>query len=184
MPATLALSIARAESGRPDPATGRVRPWPWTINADGAGSYFATKEDAIAAVAALQARGVTSIDVGCMQVNLRHHPRAFASLHEAFDPLANARYAIRFLLTLHRQTRDWVQATAFYHTQTPSLGEGYVRRVLGPGIRFMRAAPVLQPDLDELQDLAEADDAPPMPAPDPNAVELGVPGLACPVGRC
>jgi hypothetical protein len=57
-----------------------MRPWPWAIDADGVGQFFATKAQAVAAVAALQAQGVHSIDVGCMQVNLMHHPDAFTSL--------------------------------------------------------------------------------------------------------
>lgn len=133
LPAGLTLSIARAESGRADADTRRTRPWPWTINAGGIGSFYETKADAVAAVQALRARGVTSIDVGCMQVNLRHHPAAFASLDDAFDPAVNARYAVRFLTDLHRQFGDWTQATAAYHSQTRDLGESYVRRVLGPG---------------------------------------------------
>ena len=132
MPANLPLSIARVESGRADAATGRARPWPWTINAGGVGSFYASKAEVIAAVQALRARGVQSIDVGCMQVNLRYHPQAFADLEEAFDPRINARYAVRFLTALYRQTGNWVQATAYYHSQTQDLGEEYARKVLGP----------------------------------------------------
>ena len=33
-----------------------MRPWPWTIDADGVGQFFATKAQAVAAVAALQAQ--------------------------------------------------------------------------------------------------------------------------------
>src|SRR5579884_4260905 len=95
LPAGLLPAIGRVESGRPDPLTGGVQPWPWTINAEGVGHFFDTKADAIAAVQALQAQGIRSIDVGCMQINLMHHPDAFATLDEAFDPLANARYAAR-----------------------------------------------------------------------------------------
>ncbi len=145
IPANLTLSIARAESGRPDPVTRRTRPWPWTINAGGIGSYYETKADAVAAVQALRARGVTSLDVGCMQVNLRHHPVAFASLEEAFDPTANARYAARFLTDLHRQLGDWTRATAAYHSQTRDLGEAYVRRVLGNGAVASLPVPPQQP---------------------------------------
>lgn len=141
MPDALPLSIARVESGRADPATGRARPWPWTINAAGTGSFYATKEEAIAAVQALRARGVDSIDVGCMQVNLRHHPQAFASLDEAFDPQINARYAVRFLTSLYRQTGNWIQATAYYHSQTQDLGEQYARKVLGPAAVPVGAVP-------------------------------------------
>ena len=128
VPPQLMAAIARVESGRPD-ARGIVHPWPWTINAEGAGRYFETKQAALAAVRALQARGVRSIDVGCMQVNLHHHPTAFATLEQAFDPQANAAYAARFLGVLYAATRDWTQATAFYHSATPELGEQYQRRV-------------------------------------------------------
>lgn len=128
LPPQLMAAIARVESGRVD-RQGVVHPWPWTINAEGAGQYFETKEAALAAVRALQARGVQSIDVGCMQVNLAHHPHAFASLEQAFDPAANATYAARFLTELYATTRDWTRATAFYHSQTPERGELYQRRV-------------------------------------------------------
>ncbi len=74
-----------------------VRPWPWTINVAGQGFFFPTKALAVTAVRELLASGVQSIDVGCLQVNLMFHPAAFASLEQAFDPMANARYAARFL---------------------------------------------------------------------------------------
>ncbi len=130
LPAHLLTAIARIESGRRDPETGAFHPWPWTINAEGAGSFFPTKEAAIAEARALQARGVRSIDIGCMQVNLRHHPDAFASLEEAFDPQANARYAARFLSELAGPEQDWQRAAGAYHSQTPGLAEPYRARVL------------------------------------------------------
>ena len=37
-------------------------------------------------VRALQARGVSVIDVGCLQVNLHHHPRAFSEPRGGFRP--------------------------------------------------------------------------------------------------
>ena len=128
LPQQLMAAIARVESGRPD-SRGTVHPWPWTINAEGAGQFFDSKDAAIAAVRTLQARGVRSIDVGCMQVNLMHHPDAFNSLDQAFDPTANAQYAARFLTDLYGQTRDWTRATASYHSNTPELGDAYQRRV-------------------------------------------------------
>ena len=73
-PPGMLAAIAQVESGPPDSRTGAMRPWPWTIDADGVGPFFATKAQAVAAVAALQAQGMRSIDVGCMQVNLMHHP--------------------------------------------------------------------------------------------------------------
>ena len=77
LPPGLLGAIAMVESGRLDPRTGRPAPWPWTINVAGAGFFFQTKEEAIAAVEAARATGVRSIDVGCMQVNLMYHSDAF-----------------------------------------------------------------------------------------------------------
>ncbi len=94
----------------------------------------------------LQARGVRSIDVGCMQVNLMHHPDAFGSLEQAFDPTANASYAGRFLTQLYEQTGTWPKATAGYHSLTPEIGDEYERRVMAvwqhqPEQAFASAAP-------------------------------------------
>ncbi|MGH7155948.1 MAG: transglycosylase SLT domain-containing protein, partial [Acetobacteraceae bacterium] len=89
-----------------------------------------TKALAVATVADLQAMGVQSIDVGCMQINLMYHPAAFRSLDQAFDPHANARYAARFLTVLYDRTGDWTQAAGAYHSQTPTLGASYRARVL------------------------------------------------------
>lgn len=122
--------IALVESGRRDPAGKGVGPWPWTINVNGTGFFFDSKEQAVAAVQALQTQGVQSIDVGCMQVNLFHHPRAFPSLDAAFDPQSNVAYAARFLRGLYVQTGTWPRAAAAYHSQTPELGADYLRRVM------------------------------------------------------
>ncbi|MCA3357616.1 MAG: transglycosylase SLT domain-containing protein [Roseomonas sp.] len=130
LPRGLLQAIGRVESGRRDPETGQFAPWPWTTNAEGVGNYFPTREAAIAHVRQLQARGVRIIDVGCMQVNLHHHPNAFASLEQAFDPLTNARYAARFLTELNGGRADWRQAAGHYHSQTPERAGPYREKVL------------------------------------------------------
>lgn len=135
-------AIALVESGRPD-AAGTARPWPWTINAEGKGMFFASKAEAIATVRLLQANGMRSIDVGCMQVNLMHHPDAFASLDEAFDPRRNALYAARFLGQLFQQSKNWLAAAGLYHSATPALALDYVKAVaavLRPGTASRFAA--------------------------------------------
>ncbi|GAN76052.1 transglycosylase SLT domain-containing protein [Acidisphaera rubrifaciens] len=130
LPGQLLAAIADVETGRRDPATGLTSPWPWTVNADGQGYVFDTEAEAIAAVKALQAQGIRSIDVGCLQVNLLHHPDAFPTLEAAFDPATNARYAARFLGQLYSQTGDWAKAAANYHSANPGLGADYQRKVL------------------------------------------------------
>jgi Transglycosylase SLT domain len=130
LPPHLLSGIARVESGRPDPVTGRIHPWPWTINAEGQGRFFDSKSEAIAFARQLQSRGVLSMDVGCLQVNLMHHPDAFTSLEEAFDPDVNARFAVKFLTQLRDKTGSWEAASAWYHSATPELGNPYRERVV------------------------------------------------------
>ncbi len=129
LPRHLLAGIARVESGRRDPATGRVDPWPWTINAQGQDHIFASKAEAVAFARQLQARGLASFDVGCLQVNLMYHPDAFASLEEAFDPLANATYAVKLLTELHARTGSWEMAAAWYHSANPAEGLPYQGKV-------------------------------------------------------
>ena len=78
----LLTTISSVETGRYNEAKKQTLAWPWTINAQGKGRYFATKEEAIRAVKKLQAQGVKSIDVGCMQINLAYHGDAFDSIED------------------------------------------------------------------------------------------------------
>jgi hypothetical protein len=144
----LLQAIGIVESGRRDPTTGIRQPWPWTINAEGEPHIFDTKEQAVAWVRQAQARGMRSIDVGCTQVNLKHHPDAFVSLEQAFDPAANADYAARFLKELHDTAAggDWMTAAGYYHSQTPEQANPYrqmVQAELARGATPMPPAPVL-----------------------------------------
>ena len=74
------------ESGRWDAEAQASFAWPWTVTAEGRGRYLPSKAEALAEVRQLRARGLTNIDVGCMQVNLFYHPDAFDDLNQAFDP--------------------------------------------------------------------------------------------------
>jgi hypothetical protein len=129
VPTGLLFAIGEVESGRPDPVTRRIAPWPWTVQAQNQSYYFASKAAAIQWVQAAQAKGVASIDVGCMQVNLMYHPNAFGTLDDAFDPAHNADYAARFLVSLHASTGDWQQASGLYHSETLALAIPYAQKV-------------------------------------------------------
>jgi soluble lytic murein transglycosylase-like protein len=141
VPGDLMAAIGLVETGRQDPVSGIWRPWPWAINAEGKGLFFGSKSEAIAAVRNLQAAGVRSIDVGCMQVNLMHHPDAFATLDEAFDPKRNASYAGRFLNELFQRSGDWMTAAGWYHSSTAGLAAEYVKKVAAilPGAKLSLA---------------------------------------------
>ena len=130
IPKHLLSAIALAESGRKHPALDKRMPWPWTVMAEGQGRYLATKQEAIAEVRGLQARGIRNIDVGCMQVNLYYHPEAFFSLEQAFDPASNVAYAGRFLRSLFADSGAWDEAAGRYHSATPGLKDPYHDKVV------------------------------------------------------
>ncbi len=145
LPPGLLLAIGQQESGRWDAASGEVQPWPYAANAAGEGRLFPSRTDAIGYVTDRLRSGVQSIDVGCFQINLHHHPTAFASLEEAFDPDANARYAAHFLKALYAETGSWQAAVGRYHSATPALGDSYKAAVLGRWGGRGTAAPTAAP---------------------------------------
>ena len=70
IPNRLLEAIASVESGRWDKKTGANIAWPWTVTSEGSGKFYPSRAAAIRAVNAVQRRGITNIDVGCMQINL------------------------------------------------------------------------------------------------------------------
>ena len=129
IPTHLLAAIATTESGRYHEGLGMNVPWPWTINVDGKGYFFNSKAEAVAQVQNLIAQGKQSIDVGCMQVNLKHHAKAFTSLSDAFDPGKNVAYAATFLHNNYGEMGDWIKATAAYHSRTPVHGARYLTNI-------------------------------------------------------
>jgi hypothetical protein len=129
LPAHLLAAISKVESGRWDASQGAVSAWPWTVTSGDEGGFFPTKAAAIAEVRALRAQGRRNIDVGCMQINLKHHPEAFADLEAAFDPAQNVAYAASLLLRLRQEARSWTKAIAFYHSRTPKFNGPYRLKV-------------------------------------------------------
>ena len=125
IPKHLLMAVANTESGRYNKAIGRVVPWPWTTNIKGAGGYHDSFSDAVNVVQRAKSSGKDSIDVGCMQINLKHHPHAFNSIHEAFDPEKNVNYAAKFLRSNYDELKSWNRAIGAYHSRTPSRGNKY-----------------------------------------------------------
>ncbi len=116
-PERLLRSIALVESGRT--RNGERRAWPWTVNMEGEGRWFDSRDEALAFVRARQAKGAKSFDLGCLQVNHYWHGKAFDSLEAMIDPAANADYAARYLSGLAAETGDWMRAAGYYHSRNP-----------------------------------------------------------------
>lgn len=141
IPDGLLHAISKVESGRKD-LKGRLVAWPWTINVEGQGYYFATKAEAMTAVINMMRQGKKSIDVGCMQVNLHHHPKAFKNLAEAFDPVTNVAYAARFLSALKNEHATWHKAVAQYHSANPTYHIPYRKSVLNVWNKDLKAGEI------------------------------------------
>ena len=118
MPNGLLRSIGQVETGNR----------PWSVDRDGSGVSFASADDAISYVEQ-EATSARYVDVGCFQIDLAYHPDAFRSLAEAFDPVANAMAAGRYLLSLRRGTSSWPEAVGRYHSGQPDPGRAYAARV-------------------------------------------------------
>lgn len=144
VPVDILLAISRVETGRQ--TEGELRPWPWTINADGTGAYFDTREEAVAAATRHLTDGTGTFDVGCFQINHSYHGQEFPGLEDMFDPLSNARYAALFLSRLYGESGNWADAVAAYHSKTAERGDEYLARVRsvieGPEVAAAAAAPL------------------------------------------
>ena len=123
IPEGILPAIARVESGR------NGRAWPWTLNHGGDGSFYPTKDAALIQLAELLGSDVQNVDLGCMQINWRWHSTAFADAAEMMDPVANTRYAARFLADLREQHGSWESAVAAYHSGQPIRGAAYGQKV-------------------------------------------------------
>ena len=120
LPSGMLAAIGSVESGR----------WPWTANIDGGAETYRSKAEAIEALTRVRMPRPSDVDVGCFQVSLTYHPTAFATMADALDPVANARYAARFLLELRDKYGDWDHAVGAYHSATEPLGADYRGRVM------------------------------------------------------
>jgi hypothetical protein len=149
IPVSVLKAISLNETGRK--RDGAFSPWPWTVNMEGAGHWFDTRDQAQAYVFKEFKRGARSFDVGCFQINYKWHGEHFSSLEEMFDPLANGRYAARFLGGLYKELGDWTKAAGAFHSRTKKHADKYSARFssirkkyrhedeVSPGTRQMRA---------------------------------------------
>ena len=128
LPENILLSISRVESGY-QKVDGVIRAWPWTLNAGGDSSYFQTKEDALRSLEERIKKGVTNIDIGCMQLNFRWHKGFFSNLSDMINPIKNVDYAARFLNKLHQRHRSWEKAVKYYHSSKSKFNVKYYRKV-------------------------------------------------------
>lgn len=138
VPSGLMSAIALVETGR------NGNSWPWTLNEGGKGMHFDHKDEALTYLRDAIARGVTNIDIGCMQLNWRWHSAGFKSAADILDPDQNATYAALFLIELKKRLGSWEAATAHYHSADPTRGDAYLQKVAAAGADLDRAPRVAQ----------------------------------------
>lgn len=126
VPLDVLRAVTRTETGRGTKSG--LKPWPWTVNMEGAGRWFASQDEARAYVFQHFKRGARSFDVGCFQINYKWHGTAFRSIDQMFDPVANAEYAAKFLTELYQEFGDWTKAAGAFHSRTPEFADIYTER--------------------------------------------------------
>lgn len=142
----LLTTISSVETGRWNEKEQQSLAWPWTINAQGKGQFFKTKAEAVKAIKKLQAQGVKSIDVGCMQINLSYHGKAFKSIEDALDPQKNVTYAAKYLKSLYlKKGKDWLKAAMAYHSTTPHKAQRYKKKIVSCSLENNATLFVLHP---------------------------------------
>ena len=129
LPPGLLEAIALTESGRRHKETRQFVAWPWTLNVDGKPEYHQTKTDAVKALEGHLRNGITNIDVGCMQINYRHHGSQFKSPAYMLDPRRNVVYAGHFLNQLNQRFQSWTKSIGFYHSATLKYQVPYRKKV-------------------------------------------------------
>jgi hypothetical protein len=122
VPYDVLRAVALVETGRDD------QPWPWTVGVRGKGHWAETMDAAAMMVNQALAEGITNIDLGCFQLNIHWHSKAFRSVEDMLDPTRNATYAAEFLAEKYAETGDWSLAAAAYHSATPEYADAYQAR--------------------------------------------------------
>ncbi len=82
-----------------------------------------------------------SIDVGCLQINLRAHGAAILARGWLLYPKYNAAYEAYYPSTLFRKSRNWTKTVSAYHAGTNSeRGQHYRHRVAAALVDLQRSS--------------------------------------------
>ena len=106
------------------------RPWPWTVNSPRGSMRLASKEEAYREIKKLMLDGVTNIDVGLMQINVRWHWNTIKDL-DILDPKVNLMTAANLLRNeMVASNGDVKKAVSRYHSRRKDAGAVYSFNVL------------------------------------------------------
>jgi hypothetical protein len=130
--ATDLYGIALQETGmRWDDGT--FRPWPWTLVVNGPSTQtfrYANQEETVSALNRLVSHGITNVDVGLMQVNLKYNGKAYVkSPADLVEPRTNLIVATHVLKATLKAANTKRQGIGRYHSRTPWRSERYADRI-------------------------------------------------------
>ncbi|MBD9357348.1 transglycosylase SLT domain-containing protein [Methylomonas albis] len=134
LPAEVLYSVAVTESGQ-KLRSGKLRPWPWTLNVAGKAQRYPTRLAAWQGLTEYLQQGVDLIDIGIMQVNWRYHREQLGSPWQALEPFHNTRTGARILKLEYQKTGTWKTAIGRYHspgskTKQQERAKHYAQRVV------------------------------------------------------
>jgi soluble lytic murein transglycosylase-like protein len=115
IPPKLFYAIALQESSYPL-GNKTTKPWPWTLNVNGVGYRYATREEAWRAAEKFMRSGTEQIDIGLMQINWRWNKALLKSSWQALDPYYNLHVAAYILHGHYSIQKDWWTAVGKYHS--------------------------------------------------------------------
>ena len=130
IPGELLQAVGVIESGKWNEREKSLNAWPWTVTVEGTGHYYKNFDTAYKAIRKFQKKGITNIDVGCMQINLGYHGKNFLDVKEVLDPVNNVAYGASFLTHLRAREKSWTRAVKFYHSANRMYHNPYVKKVI------------------------------------------------------
>jgi len=103
---------------------------PWTLNVQGQPHFFATRQAAEQFLDTFISKGITNIDIGCVQINWHFHKKNFQHPKKLLCPETSLRYAARLLRHHSIRTRSWMKAALLYHSADKMRQSVYRKRLV------------------------------------------------------
>ncbi len=100
--------------------SGRIRPWPWTLNVKGQAYHYPSYEEACQALNEFLNQ-TQLVDIGLTQHNWYWQKAHFSTPCEAFFPEQNLNHAAKVMLEGYAKYKSWVKAAGYFHR--PAGGE-------------------------------------------------------------
>jgi hypothetical protein len=107
---------------------GKIRPWRWALNVDGKSYYPKTREDAANIISANMS-SASNIDIGAMQISLRHHKDKVQCPLDLLDIENNIRVGAQILRVALDSTDNPIIGIGRYHSWSNSKAKEYGRKV-------------------------------------------------------